>query len=164
MLLVEDDHFQLAEGQEQRRSCANDDPGLALGDRTPGFSALLAGQIRVPERRGAAKALLEAAEPLPGQCDLRQHDQNLPCVRRVRKQAVEHVVVNLGLTRPGNPVDQGDAEALLVVVNQQVGGFMFPLAQREGVTSQLWHWPAPTGATLEGFNEAEFDQAVEHRG
>ena len=164
VLLVEDDHLQLTEGQEQRRTRANDDPGLALGHRAPGLGALLAGQIRVPQRRGAAEALLEAAEPLPGQRNLRQHDQNLPRVGRVGEQTVEHVEVNLGLTRAGNPVDQGDAEALRVVGDQPVGGFLLPLAQLEGVTAQLWHWPAPTGATLEGFNEAEFDQAVDYCG
>ena len=118
----------------------------------------------MPQRRGAAEALLEAAEPLPGQRNLRQHDQNLPRVGRVGEETVEHVEVNLGLTRAGNPVDEGDAEALRVIGDQTVGGLLLSLTEREGLAAQLWQRPAPARSALEGFDEADLDQAVEHRG
>ena len=56
VLLIDDDEAEIREGQEQRRSRADDDPRRSLGDRAPGRPALDMRQVGMPRRRLRAEA------------------------------------------------------------------------------------------------------------
>ena len=107
VLLVDHDQAEVGERQEQRRPRADHHRCGALGHRAPGHPADPRRQVRVPHRRRHAEAALEALQPLRGQRDLRQQHQRLAALA----QAFGHrLQIDLGLARPGHPVQQGDGK------------------------------------------------------
>jgi hypothetical protein len=78
VLLVDDDEAEPVEREEQRRAGADHDRHPALGHEAPGAAALGRGQGGVPGGRRGAEAALEPGEPLRGERDLRQEDEDLP--------------------------------------------------------------------------------------
>ena len=108
--LVDDDQPQVGEVEEQRRPGPDDDPRLAARRRPPRPAALAPAHLAVPWHRRDAEARGEAVQPRRGQRDLGNEHQRLAPGPERGGDAFE---IDLGLARPGYPVEDEGGEAPL---------------------------------------------------
>ena len=77
MLFIDDDELQIAERQEERRACADDNAGAAMSGLTPCAAAFCIRQAGMPGGRRRAEPGFETREDGLRQRDFRQEDEDL---------------------------------------------------------------------------------------
>ena len=157
--LVDDDQAELGVGQEQRRAGADDDLGLAAGDRPPGAAALRRAQVGMPGDRGAAEARLEALEERLGQRDLGQQHQRLLALA---KRLGDRLEIDLGLARAGDPVEQHRVEALADRGGQAGGGGALLGVEVGRGEIGVGAFERAVGLDRDRFERAGVDQPAQH--
>ena len=98
---------QIGEGQEQRRTRADDDLCGPARHRPPRGAALRRAQIAVPRHGRAAEARLKPRQPRCRQRDFGEQHQRLPATAQRRGNGFE---IHLGLARSGDTVEHERAE------------------------------------------------------
>ncbi len=162
MLLVDHDEAELGEGQEQRRAGADHHARGAVGHRAPGEAAHARGQVGVPHGRGGAEAVLEALQPLRGQCDLGQQHQRLAALRHALGHRLQ---VDLGLARAGDAVEQGDGEARAGDRLAQPGGGGGLVGRQGGAgAGEVERFEGPAGGDGDRGDQAGLGHGAHHPG
>ena len=103
MLLVDDDEPEVGEGQEQRRARPHHQPRVAARHREPRPPPRRLRHPRVPLRGPGAEARLDPVEELDRERDLGQEHQRLP---PAPQRLGDRLEIDLGLPRPGDPLEQ----------------------------------------------------------
>ena len=160
VLLVDDDQAEIAEGQEQRRTRADDDARFAGRRRLPDASAIDRRDGRMPFHRLDAEALLEALDELAGQGDLGQQDHDLH-VRIAFQRARDRFEIDLGLAGPGDAVQQRDGKYAAVDRRlQAMHGLRLLVVEFDLHVGGIGHWQALL-RQLDLHQRAGHDQSID---
>ena len=108
MLLVDDDEAEPSHRREDRRACANHDPGRARSDALALVAALRLRQSRVQHGDPIVEASTKAADCLWSESDLRHEHDHVAIALERRRGRLE---VHLGLSASGRAVQKHVASA-----------------------------------------------------
>ncbi len=103
VLLVDDDQAEVGEGQEERGAGADDEAGVAGGDRGPGPAAGGLRHAGVPLGGAGAEAGLDPVEELGGEGYLGEKDQGLAAAGQRLGDGFE---IDLGLAGAGDALEE----------------------------------------------------------
>ena len=162
VLLIDDDQAKIGIRQKQRRARADHNLHLARRNRRPGARALARRELRMPFRRRHAEARGETVERLRGERDFRHQDQRLLSAPEIFRH---RLVIDFGLARSGDAVDQGGGEsaAAHALAQRRRGLFLRggEIRLREIRIGLLRH---RLRRQHDGFQRLLVDQAVDHAG
>ena len=107
MFLIDHNQSEIGKRQEQGGAGTNDNLRATPRHGPPGLAAAFWGDLRMPDCGGRTKAFAEALEPLRGQGDFRQQDQDLTTVSQC---CGDRLKIDLGLARARHTGQMGYAE------------------------------------------------------